>query len=128
MPIDWPEPFGLVMIEAMACGTPVIAFPSGSIPEVIEHGVTGLIVDSEAAAIQAIRNELAHLSRARIRARFEERFTARRMAEEYLEVYRDLIAGNRRRRPKPINGAKPADQHIDDRHQTGMDRGLYVAD
>jgi len=128
MPIDWPEPFGLVMIEAMACGSPVIAFPSGSVPEVIEHGVTGLIVDSEAAAVDAIRNRLAHLSRSAIRARFEERFTARRMAEEYLEVYRDLIAGNRRRRPRTINGAKPDSQHIDDRHQTGTNRGLYVAD
>lgn len=128
MPIDWPEPFGLVMIEAMACGTPVIAFRSGSVPEIVEHGVTGLIVDSAAAAVDAIRNQLAQLSRRRIRARFEERFTARRMAEEYLEIYRDLIAGNRRRRPKAANGAKPADQHIDDRHQTGMDRGLYVAD
>jgi glycosyltransferase involved in cell wall biosynthesis len=128
MPIDWPEPFGLVMIEAMACGTPVIAFRSGSVPEVVEHGVTGLIVDSEAAAVAAIRNELAQLSRPRIRARFEERFTARRMAEEYLAIYRGLIAGNRRRRPKTVNGAKPADQHIDDRHQTGMDGGLYVAD
>jgi len=130
MPIDWPEPFGLVMIEAMACGTPVIAFRSGSVPEVVEHGVTGLIVDSEAAAVAAIRNELAHLSRPRIRARFDERFTARRMAEEYLEIYRGLIAGNRRRRPRlqTVNGAKPADQHIDDRHQTGMDRGLYIAD
>src|SRR6187397_3267849 len=75
-PIDWPEPFGLVMIEAMACGTPVIAFRSGSVPEVVEHGVTGLIVESEAAAVAAIRNELAELSRPRIRARFEERFTA----------------------------------------------------
>lgn len=128
MPIDWPEPFGLVMIEAMACGTPVIAFASGSVPEVIEHGVSGLIVDSEATAVAAIRNELAQLSRHRIRARFEERFTARRMAEEYLEVYRQLIVGNRRRRPKTVNGAKPADQHIDDRHETGTDPGLYVAD
>jgi glycosyltransferase involved in cell wall biosynthesis len=128
MPIDWPEPFGLVMIEAMACGTPVIAFRSGSVPEVVEHGVTGLIVESEAAAVAAIRNELAQLSRPRIRARFEERFTARRMAEEYLAIYRGLIAGNRRRRPKAVNGANTADQHIDDRHQTGMDGGLYVAD
>jgi hypothetical protein len=98
------------------------------VPEVVEHGVTGLIVDSEAAAVDAIRNQLAQLSRVRIRARFEERFTARRMAEEYLDIYRGLIAANRRRRPRTINGAKPADQHIDDRHQTGMDRGLYVAD
>ena len=75
-----------------------------------------------------VRNELAQLSRPRIRARFEERFTARRMAEEYLDIYRGLIAGNRRRRPKAVNGTKPVDQHIDDRHQIGTDRGLYVAD
>ena len=128
MPIDWPEPFGLVMIEAMACGTPVIAFRSGSVPEVVEHGVTGLIVDSEAAAVEAIRNQLTQLSRPRIRARFEERFTARRMAEEYLDIYRGLIASNRRRRRQTVNGAKPADQHIDDRHQTGTDRELYIGD
>ena len=63
MPIDWPEPFGLVMIEAMACGTPVIAFRSGSVPEVVEHGVTGLIVDDEAAAVDAINSRLAQMPR-----------------------------------------------------------------
>ena len=61
MPIDWPEPFGLVMIEAMACGTPVIAYGSGSVPEVVEHGLTGFIVDSEAAAADAIDNQLSQL-------------------------------------------------------------------
>ncbi len=89
MPIDWPEPFGLVMIEAMACGTPVVAFNHGSVPEVIDEGVTGYIVKDEAGAIAAVRR-LPRLNRARVRARFEERFTARRMAEDYVSVYRSL--------------------------------------
>jgi glycosyltransferase involved in cell wall biosynthesis len=90
-PIDWPEPFGLVMIEAMACGTPVIAYRSGSVPEVIEDGVTGFIVDGEGDAVQAVR-ELPRLDRRAIRARFEERFTAVRMAREYEARYRELVA------------------------------------
>ena len=89
VPIDWPEPFGLVMIEAMACGTPVIAFNRGSVPEVIEEGLTGFIVEDETSAVGAIRR-LPSLSRVAVRKRFEERFTARRMAEQYLEVYRRL--------------------------------------
>ncbi|MBV9250935.1 MAG: glycosyltransferase family 4 protein [Acetobacteraceae bacterium] len=91
MPIDWPEPFGLVMIEAMACGTPVIAWNCGSVPEIIEQGVTGFIVESEAEACAAVR-EIGRLSRAVIRERFEERFTARRMADDYLVLYRRLAA------------------------------------
>jgi glycosyltransferase involved in cell wall biosynthesis len=91
MPIDWPEPFGLVMIEAMACGTPVVAFRRGSVPEVLEDGLTGLIVDNEQDAIAACAR-LPDMNFARIRQRFEERFTARRMAEDYLAIYRDLIA------------------------------------
>ena len=74
-PIDWPEPFGLVMIEAMACGTPVIAFRSGSVPEVIDEGVTGFVVDDEEQAVQAVKR-LGELDRRRVRERFEERFTA----------------------------------------------------
>ena len=93
-PIAWREPFGLVMIEAMACGTPVIAFPSGSVPEVIEEGVTGFMVESEDQAAAAARR-LQGLDRARIRRQFEERFTARRMAEDYLKLYRGLIARHR---------------------------------
>ena len=89
-PIAWPEPFGLVMIEAMACGTPVIAFNRGSVPEIVEDGVTGFIVESESGAVAAA-GELSRLSRPAIRKRFEARFTARRMAEDYLEVYRSLI-------------------------------------
>lgn len=89
-PIDWPEPFGLVLIEAMACGTPVIAFNRGSVPEVVEDGLTGFIVEDEIGALGAI-DRLAQLPRARVRQRFEERFTARRMAEDYLAAYRSLM-------------------------------------
>ncbi len=89
-PIAWPEPFGLVLIEAMACGTPVIAFNRGSVPEIVEDGVTGFVVEDEKEAVAAT-HRLSRLSRSAIRRRFEERFTARRMAREYLVVYRRLI-------------------------------------
>ncbi len=89
VPIDWPEPFGLVMIEAMACGTPVIAFNRGSVPEIIDDGVTGFVVEDVNGAVGAV-DRLGHLSREKIRRRFEERFTARRMAQDYLAVYRSL--------------------------------------
>jgi glycosyltransferase involved in cell wall biosynthesis len=94
LPIDWPEPFGLVMIEAMACGTPTIAFPAGSVPEVIDDGVSGFIVPDERAAVAAI-GRLDKLSVEGIRARFEERFTARRMAEDYVALYRRLAVKSR---------------------------------
>jgi glycosyltransferase involved in cell wall biosynthesis len=89
-PIDWPEPFGLAMIEAMACGTPVIAFRRGSVPEVIDDGVTGFIVDDEQEGLQAIKR-LSDLDRSRVRAGFERRFTARRMAEDYVRHYYLLL-------------------------------------
>jgi len=88
-PIDWPEPFGLVMIEAMACGTPVIAFRRGSVPEVVDHGVTGFIVDEEAEAVEAVR-QLGELDRHQVRSRFEQRFTAKHMAQQYLHHYERL--------------------------------------
>jgi glycosyltransferase involved in cell wall biosynthesis len=94
-PIAWREPFGLAMIEAMACGTPVIAFRRGSVPEVIDDGITGFIVDDEAQAAAAARR-LHQLDRARVRHVFEARFTARRMTEDYLNVYRRLIAREQR--------------------------------
>ncbi len=94
MPIDWPEPFGLVMIEAMACGTPVVAFNRGSVPEIMDEGISGFIVEDEHGAIAAV-NKLYTLSRAKVRQTFETRFTARRMAEDYLKVYRSL-AGEQR--------------------------------
>jgi len=90
-PIDWPEPFGLVMIEAMACGTPVIAYRCGSVPEVIDDGVTGFIVQDEASAVDAL-GQLHRLDRAKVRATFDRRFTARRMAEDYVNVYQELCA------------------------------------
>jgi glycosyltransferase involved in cell wall biosynthesis len=85
-PIDWPEPFGLVMIEAMACGTPVIAFRSGSVPEVIDDGVSGFIVSGEDEAVAAI-DRLDQLDRTKVRATFDRRWTARRMAEDYVNLY-----------------------------------------
>ena len=88
-PIDWPEPFGLVMIEAMACGTPVIAFNCGSVPEVMDDGLTGFIVNNEDEAVAAI-GRLGEIDRAKVRLQFERRFTARRMAQDYLDLYGEL--------------------------------------
>jgi glycosyltransferase involved in cell wall biosynthesis len=88
-PINWPEPFGLVMIESMACGTPVIAYNRGSVPEIIDEGLTGFIVEDEISAVSAV-NRLSTLNRDAIRKQFETRFTARRMALDYLAAYRSL--------------------------------------
>jgi len=90
-PIDWAEPFGLVMIEAMACGLPVIAFPGGSVGEIIDDGVTGFIVDTIEDAVDAVRR-VDTIDRRRCRQTFERRFTARRMASQYVDVFRKLIA------------------------------------
>jgi glycosyltransferase involved in cell wall biosynthesis len=89
-PIDWPEPFGLVMIEAMACGTPVIAFDSGSVPEIIDDGLTGRIVSGVNEAVRVIPEVLA-MSRRAIRERFEERFSSMRMANDYTALYRSTL-------------------------------------
>lgn len=90
LPIDWPEPFGLVMIESMACGTPVIAYNRGSVPEIIDPGLTGFIVEDELSAVSAV-GRLEGLDRGAIRKQFETRFTARRMALDYLDAYRGLM-------------------------------------
>ncbi len=90
-PIDWPEPFGMVMIEALSCGTPVIAFRRGSVPEVLEDGVTGYIVDDIDAAVRAVER-LPLIGRLRCRQVFEQRFSSRRMAEGYLQVYERLLS------------------------------------
>ncbi len=90
-PIAWQEPFGLVMIEAMACGTPIIALRNGSVPEVVDDGVTGFIVDDEATAARAA-GQVHLLDRTLIRTIFEQRFTARRMAEDYTRIYQDLTS------------------------------------
>ena len=94
-PIDWPEPFGLTMIEALACGTPVIAWQHGSVSEVLEHGVTGFLCDDVGAAVRAVQN-LPRLSRARCRDEFERRFTAERMAADYVAIYDRLVAHGER--------------------------------
>jgi len=93
-PIDSPEPFGLVMIEAMACGTPVIAYRAGSVPEVVEQGVTGFIVKSEDEAAVAVRR-LREIDRAHVREVFERRFTVERMVDDYLTIYRNLPGARR---------------------------------
>ncbi|OYU87492.1 MAG: glycosyl transferase [Bradyrhizobiaceae bacterium PARB1] len=90
LPIDWPEPFGLVMIEAMACGAPVIAYNRGSVPEIIDQGLTGFIVEDELSAVNAV-GRLADMDRRAIRKHFEKRFSARRMAEDYVEAYRSQM-------------------------------------
>ncbi len=99
-PIGWPEPFGLVMIEAMACGTPVIAFRQGSVDEVMEEGRSGFVVSGIDEAVDAVARA-ATLDRADCRAVFERRFTAERMATDYLQVYQDVIAKRRRHARAP---------------------------
>lgn len=96
-PIDWPEPFGLVMIEAMACGTPVIAYPSGSVPEIVEHGVSGFLVGGIEEACEAVKH-VAEITRLGCRLAFEERFSAHRMARDYVTIYERLIGGG----PEPL--------------------------
>ena len=91
-PINWPEPFGLVMIEAMACGTPVIAYPRGSVPEIVDDGITGFLVHNAEEAAKAVEG-IAAIERRSCRRRFEERFSARRMSEDYLALYERLVNG-----------------------------------
>jgi glycosyltransferase involved in cell wall biosynthesis len=100
-PIDWPEPFGLVMIEAMACGTPVIAFRNGSVPEVLDDGVTGYVVDTIEGAVDAV-DRIPELSRKKCRDVFEERFTAERMTRDYLAIYRRIAEQPSRNPPGEV--------------------------
>jgi glycosyltransferase involved in cell wall biosynthesis len=93
-PIDWPEPFGMVVIEALSCGTPVLAWGEGSVPELLEHGVTGWIVDSLDAAVDAL-GRIEAIRRDACRAAFERRFTAERMARDYVAVYKRLRESSR---------------------------------
>jgi glycosyltransferase involved in cell wall biosynthesis len=102
-PIDWPEPFGLVMIEAMACGTPVLAFRKGSVPEVVDDGVTGRIVDDAEEAVQALADVIS-LDRRAVRRRFEERFSVTRMAKDYVRLYRRILA--KHGREKEVDGTR----------------------
>jgi glycosyltransferase involved in cell wall biosynthesis len=106
-PISWPEPFGMVLIEAMACGTPIVAYRHGSVPQVVTDGVTGFIVDTIEEAVEATRR-VAQLDRRRVRAEFDGRFTASRMARDYVTVYeRVLGARGERERTAPRRG-RPA--------------------
>jgi len=99
-PVDWPEPFGLVMIESLACGTPVIAYECGSVPEVLKHGVTGFIVHDQAEAIAAAR-DIGRIDRRRCREVFERRFSAATMAQRYVQVYQALIDARSDSKPHP---------------------------
>jgi len=107
-PIDWPEPFGLAMIEAMACGTPVIAYRSGAVPEVMEQGQTGFIVEGLEDAVEAVRR-VPELSRKRCREVFEKRFTATRMAHDYVQVFERLMKRKQNAESfRPSESAAPA--------------------
>ena len=104
-PIGWPEPFGLVMIESLACGTPVIAFRSGSVPEVIENGVSGFVVNSVEEAAKAVSG-LSEIDRAAVRKAFENRFTVERMSRDYLKMYAGLPGVRRNNEIRTMNGAE----------------------
>jgi glycosyltransferase involved in cell wall biosynthesis len=128
-PVDWPEPFGLAMIEAMACGTPVIAWRNGSVPEIVEDGVTGFIVSDEAAAVEAVARA-SKLDRRQIRQVFEERFSADRMADKYAEVYNGIM-----RRPTPFRRAVTtlpwaarSDSHISQKRAIAAQKPLKPAE
>jgi glycosyltransferase involved in cell wall biosynthesis len=117
-PVDWPEPFGLSMIEAMACGTPVLAFRCGSVPEIIDDGITGAIVNTLEEAIAALPRVIT-LDRKKVRKRFEQRFSANRMANDYVNVYRQLLAASQRigsngrdTRQHPDEGANVLRSHV----------------
>jgi glycosyltransferase involved in cell wall biosynthesis len=115
-PINWAEPFGLVMIEAMACGTPVVAFRRGSVPEVMIDGVTGFVVDDVPGAVAAV-GRVGGLNRRACRRSFVERFDAARMARDYLAVYRKLAIDGSDRSPPPVGCALP-DRPV--RHPAGL--------
>ena len=109
-PVDWPEPFGLAMIEAMACGTPVLAFRCGSVPEVIDDGVTGKVVDNEEEAVSALFDILSYNRRA-VRQRFEDKFSATRMAKDYVRTYRQLL--KRRMSGSEARGSLPRPLYLE---------------
>ena len=128
-PIDWPEPFGLVMIEALACGTPIVAYPHGAVPEIIDHGVTGFIVNSIDAAIDAVRR-VPGLSRVACRHAFEQRFTAKRMASSYVDVYRAVIDAHRgvaRKGRHPTRAGRSTARHEDPSVPLSVDGAIVGA-
>ncbi len=121
-PIDWPEPFGLALIESMACGTPVLAFRRGSVPEIVDDGVTGRIVETLEEAIRVLPDVLS-LDRGRVRKRFEERFTATRMAADYVALYRSMLEGSEPwdREEKRLAAQPRPDRTNGSRKQTYLD-------
>ncbi|HEU4342144.1 MAG TPA: glycosyltransferase family 4 protein [Candidatus Binatia bacterium] len=106
-PIDWSEPFGLVMVESMACGTPVVAYPQGSVSEIIDPGLTGFIVESIEEAVDAL-DQIPRFDRKRCRQIFERRFSAARMASDYLRIYERLLAKKHANRRKRVEAGRPA--------------------
>lgn len=110
-PIDWPEPFGLSMIEAMACGTPVLAFRRGSVPEIVDDGITGIIVETMEEAVAALPRVMA-LDRRAVRQRFEQRFSAMRMAQDYVGVYHSLLAPSVAPCSIPLSDPEVSDTNI----------------
>jgi glycosyltransferase involved in cell wall biosynthesis len=126
-PVDWPEPFGLVAIEAMACGTPVIAFRRGAVPEIVENGLTGFIVENVDEAVRAV-GRLHELDRASIRRRFEQRFSAERLARDYLAIYRTLGQQSQRlpSRDPLLEGQPQASQKVRLRGNLGARRESYI--
>ena len=125
-PIDWPEPFGLVMIEAMACGTPAIAYRRGSVPEVIEEDVSGFVVDTIEEAVTAVRR-IRDLDRAQVRVEFERRFTAERMTHDYIGIYRRLLAAHGRpAKATKLNGKHSAWQAVRSPKLVGEDEAQPV--
>ena len=129
-PIDWPEPFGLVMIEALACGTPVIAWKNGSVPEIIDDGVTGVVVDSIEDAADAV-GRVAWLERSVCRKVFEDRFDVGRMARDYVDVYRRLVNESSDPvvpRPALKQQMCPARQHLNGRKLAYKLRVALMAD
>ena len=132
-PIDWPEPFGLVMIEAMACGTPVIAYCHGSVREIIQDNVSGFVVDTIEEAVDAVRR-VASLNRATVRTEFERRFTAERMACDYVGIYQELFSARTRSvqvamsngRHEASQGGKPSRRGVD-RIERDLHAGRHIA-
>jgi glycosyltransferase involved in cell wall biosynthesis len=127
-PIEWPEPFGLVMIEAMACGTPVLAFDRGAVREVVDAGVTGYVVESVGEAICKVGSVLA-LDRCQVRRRFEERFTATRMTRDYLGIYASLIEKRspQSARKSPLLANGPAEAGVERPAGPGLREGVAIA-